>query len=630
MANPAIIVDFVANTDKLNAGFRAAGQQTQGFGSKLKGMGKAAVVAGGAAGLAALTGTLKVGIDEMTEASKVSAQTAAVLKSTGGAAGISARGVAKLAGALMRKSGIDDEAIQSGENLLLTFTQIQNKVGKGNDVFNQATRTMLDMSVALGQDTKTSALQLGKALNNPIKGITALQRVGVSFTDAQKAQIKRMQESGDTMGAQKVILAELTKEFGGSAEAAGKTLPGQISVLKESFANLAGELLTTLVPALTAVTAFFVKNPGLAKAMVIGILAISAAMVALNVALAITTALATPWILIAVGIAAGAAAIAAGLIYAYKTSDTFRAIVDGAFAAVKTIAETLFNWFKTNWPLLLGIITGPVGLAAVLVIRYWDQITSATRAAWNAIRSITTSLWNAIGSFVSSAASAIAAVVSGAWSAVRNATSSAWGGVRAVVADVVGDVKAAISGLGTWISGWASGTFAAVVSRVGALFDKIADGARAAVASVERNMNAIVNAVEAIVGRIGDAASSVANAIKRPINAVLSAWNSISFTIPKISIPKVKIGKKTIGGGSFGGQSFGVKDIPLLAQGGIVTGPTLALIGEAGPEAVVPLDRLQVPDVQVRVFIGDQELTSLVRTEIVSANTGLARALLAG
>jgi hypothetical protein len=143
-------------------------------------------------------------------------------------------------------------------------------------------------------------------------------------------------------------------------------------------------------------------------------------------------------------------------------------------------------------------------------------------------------------------------------------------------------------------------------------------------------MNAIVNAVAGVVGRVSNAAGNIADAIKRPINAVLSAWNSISFSIPRISIPKVKIGKKSIGGGSFGGQSFGVGKIPLLAQGGVVTSPTLALIGEAGPEAVVPLDKMPSPSVSVRVFIGDQELTSLVRTEIVNSNTGLARALLAG
>src|SRR5262249_24601999 len=150
------------------------------------------------------------------------------------------------------------------------------------------TKTMLDMSVALGQDMKTSAVQLGKALNDPIKGVSALQRVGVSFTQAQKAQIKALVESGNTLGAQKIILGELNNEFGGSAEAAGKTLPGQINVLQQSFSNLTGQIVGTLAPILTTVAAFFTKYPGLMKAVTIAVLALAAALVIANVALTVT------------------------------------------------------------------------------------------------------------------------------------------------------------------------------------------------------------------------------------------------------------------------------------------------------------------------------------------------------
>jgi hypothetical protein len=65
--------------------------------------------------------------------------------------------------------------------------------------------------------------------------------------------IRAMVESGDTMGAQKLILAELTKEFGGSAEAAGKTLPGQLNILKETFSNVAGEIVAKMIPALKSI-----------------------------------------------------------------------------------------------------------------------------------------------------------------------------------------------------------------------------------------------------------------------------------------------------------------------------------------------------------------------------------------
>ena len=79
----------------------------------------------------------KIGWDEFNEGQKVSAaQTNAVLKSTGGVANVTGEQVRKLADKIMRYSGIDDEAVASGENLLLTFKNIRNEVGKGNDIFS--------------------------------------------------------------------------------------------------------------------------------------------------------------------------------------------------------------------------------------------------------------------------------------------------------------------------------------------------------------------------------------------------------------------------------------------------------------------------------------------------------------
>jgi hypothetical protein len=71
----------------------------------------------------------------------------------------------------------------------------------------------------LGTDLKGSAVQLGKALNDPIAGVGALSRVGVTFTETQKDMIKTMVEAGNVAGAQTLILDELGKEFGGSAKA---------------------------------------------------------------------------------------------------------------------------------------------------------------------------------------------------------------------------------------------------------------------------------------------------------------------------------------------------------------------------------------------------------------------------
>jgi phage-related protein len=103
------------------------------------------------------------------------------------------------------------------------------------------------------------------------------------------------------------------------------------------------------------------------------------------------------------------AALAAGLVIAYKKSETFRNIVQGAFKGVidvgkavgawfsgpfvqfftKTIPaafQTTLNWVKTNWPWLLGALGGPVGLAATYIIKHWGEVRDFLSSAWTAIK----------------------------------------------------------------------------------------------------------------------------------------------------------------------------------------------------------------------------------------------------
>lgn len=155
------------------------------------------------------------------EAELNQAQLAAVIKSTGSAAGKSQEDLNKLAGSLMELTGVDDDLITKSEALLLTFTNI------GGEIYDQTLPLILDMSKAMGTDLQSASIQVGKALNDPIKGITALSRVGVSFSENQKEVIKQMTETGNIAGAQKLILAELSKEFGGVAEAMAETASGK-------------------------------------------------------------------------------------------------------------------------------------------------------------------------------------------------------------------------------------------------------------------------------------------------------------------------------------------------------------------------------------------------------------------
>jgi hypothetical protein len=197
---------------------------------------------------------LKSFIDDASEAEDGVSQLNAVLTSTKSAAGLTADEVTNMAGALQKVTKFSDDTILGGQNLLLTFTKI------GKDIFPLATETMLDMSQALGQDMKASATQLGKALNDPIAGITALSRVGVNFTDKQKEQIKTLVESGKTMEAQKLILAELSVEFGGSAKAAGETFGGQLARLKNQVGEVSEGIGGKLLPKLGNLATYVLAN----------------------------------------------------------------------------------------------------------------------------------------------------------------------------------------------------------------------------------------------------------------------------------------------------------------------------------------------------------------------------------
>lgn len=184
------------------------------------------------AGLALGAG-FKAVLGQVIESEDALRQLDARIKSTGDTAGVGRERLVALSQSLQQVTTNSDEAVLGAESLLLTFTRIRGPV------FERTLKAALDLSQGLGQDLQSSVTQLGKALNAPIEGLQALQRVGVRFTEAQKDQIRALVESGQLQQAQGVILAELEKRFGGAATAAAGTFGGALKQLK----NAAGDLL---------------------------------------------------------------------------------------------------------------------------------------------------------------------------------------------------------------------------------------------------------------------------------------------------------------------------------------------------------------------------------------------------
>ena len=198
------------------------------------------VVAGVTAAIGAASGAFQLlgnSINEARSARKAMAQTAAVMKSMGRTE--APKRINKMIDQLSSMSGIDDDALREMTNVMLTFGNVQGKT------FEKANGLALDLSVAFGKDLQSSAVMVGKALNDPTKGLTALTRVGVSFTKEQQEQVKAMMEVGDLAGAQKIILGELTKQVSGSAEAQADGI-GKAQVAWENLQEAVGDVLLSV------------------------------------------------------------------------------------------------------------------------------------------------------------------------------------------------------------------------------------------------------------------------------------------------------------------------------------------------------------------------------------------------
>lgn len=229
----------------------------------------------------------------------------------------------------------------------------------------------------------------------------------------------------------------------------------------------------------------------------------------------------------------------------------------------------LGNWLNEHRPILIGITTA-IGVGLVAAFGAWAVSAAAAAAATIAAAAPII----AIGV-------AIAALVAGVIYAYEN-----WGWFRDAVDKVAsfmtGTLWPALKQVGAWITGTLIPTIGSVIAK----FVEWGTKAFEIGQSIYQTVGNIVGWVSDMPGRISSAASGmwdgIKNAFRSAINWVLRAWNGLEFRIPGFDPPGP--------GPSFGGFTLGVPNVPLLAAGGIVSSPTLAMIGEAGPEAVVPLD----------------------------------------
>lgn len=213
---------------------QGVGKSAQSFGSKLLG-GLTAI-----GGIAAFFKVIKDSVDAAKESAIAQAQITKAVETTGQSAGFTAKQLFKMAEELQKLNAIDDDKILTDvTNNLLTFKNVSG------DAFKRAQQAILDLNAVISKgelgSLTSQTIQLGKALNAPTEGVTALTRVGVSFTEQQKAQIKTLEQSGKLFEAQSLILTEIEGQYGGQAEALANATGGM-----QQFSVTVGNLLEKL------------------------------------------------------------------------------------------------------------------------------------------------------------------------------------------------------------------------------------------------------------------------------------------------------------------------------------------------------------------------------------------------
>lgn len=541
----------------------------------LKGVGKAAGVSAGVlGGLAAMDlGRKAIGFatDTVNAFGDLGGQTLKLQRYMGG----TAEDASRLAHAFTM-TGIDSDTAGKSLGILSKHLTANDAAAKS---LGTAYRDAHGKLLPMGQILPSIAQQFSTMPNGPEKTALAMRlfgRAGVSmlpFLSKGAKGIKELQEQSDALG---------TTLSGDDLDAVKENTKAK-RTWGEAVKGLQVSLGRELYPALTAVTKFlsgsvvpvirtvvtWIKEHKDAVGLVVGVIgAAIAAFKVWSITMAIFNAIAAanPVGLIVIAIAA----LVAGIIYAWNNFEGFRNVVTSVWEAIKSAIATVVDWFKSYvWPVLQVYIGLIVGYYTFL----WKVVKAVFTGIWNAIRAVVDWFAATVWPRLKTVIGWIVAYYTFLWNAVKTVFTGIFNAIAAVV---------------NWFRDTAWPKIKAAIDLVSRGFGIMWTAVKTVWDDVWGKVSGVVTLLEGAATRIKSAFSGIWDGIKHAAQAALdvvrTAWNSTvggkTLTIP--SIPAI---------GTFPGFPGFSYDIPYLADGGIVRSPTLAMIGEAGPEAVVPLTR---------------------------------------
>jgi hypothetical protein len=552
---------------------------------------------------------LKDAIGDGNSMSQSMALLQAHLTSTKDAVGLTADQIENLAAKEGDLAGKNAGVELSGATMLLTFTNIKGAI------YEQALPAINNISAAMGVGLPQAAKMVGKALNDPLTGMTALSRAGIQFSATQKELIKNWVDTGHTAEAQQYILDSITVKMGGSAQAAATPIQ-KLKAAWWDFSETVGTELIPVVdriiqvftadvlPVLTELAKLIGNNSGVVLtfvAVIGGILVAMKAWALVNEAWAATMELvdavtaANPITLLAVAIVALVAIV--GLIIVkmglwHDVVSTFNAVVSTlestwttVWSTVKAAFDTFVAAFMAKWNSTWAAVSGAfntfTGAFKSAFTAVWSWVTTAFNAYVGVYVAIFTGLWSFFTGVFNTFTGAFKAIFTGLWSWV---TTSLNAYISVYVALFTGLWNLFTNVFNTFVevfkSAW-NNTWSWATSMLTTAINTFVEVWRAGWTTVESVFDTIITAVKS---GIGNAFDWIENAFRTAVAAIGAAWSQVSTLIEapvKILVNTVyddgiaKIWNDTAG-------AVGLPKLPVehFASGGPVKG------GVAGKDSV--------------------------------------------
>lgn len=346
MSRSAVVISINGDAAQFNNELKKVEKETKDISASI---GK--VAAASSLGFAALATAIGLAVNEYREGAKVSKSVEQTIRSTGGAAGVTADEVEKLSLSLQKVTNFGDETISTVQGIFLGFKNLKE------NIFPQVTELALDMAQKFGS-AEAAAEFLGKALNNPIRGMNQLRREGIVFTADQKSVIENLVRTGQVAEAQALLLEKVAARYGGQAKAAADPLI-QLREVTGDIVQVIGGVFAPAVEsaakALKSVAFYLLEvNPTLIK---IGAYALGAGAALLGLTAILTTG---------------------ALIYLKVTAIW---VAYSASAGIAATATGLLTTATSALGAVFAFVTGPIGLTIIAIAAlgaavyyWWDNI----------------------------------------------------------------------------------------------------------------------------------------------------------------------------------------------------------------------------------------------------------------